>query len=243
MSCSYSEDNRWRHLLLLMCQSEPNWLTKQRLLFRWLANLNIKRNLTSMFINKDLPSTHLLFINSFSSWSEWRKQSVVDCRRKVTKWTGLIVLANHNRSRESNEPITILRAIAGSQLKARENNCKQFSFWLAKNIAISKNVVGENDECQLSNGDCTTERKCGYWILIGNKLPWYRLHTVPTFDGESYGLSLLSRDQLAVRKAVSIGIFTKHDVDGSENVIWKCHFAFLQSSFNYSKSLCLKNAL
>ena len=28
--------------------------------------------------------------------------------------------------------------------------------------AISKNVVGENEECQLSNGNCTTERKCGY---------------------------------------------------------------------------------
>ena len=28
--------------------------------------------------------------------------------------------------------------------------------------AISKNVVGENDECQLSNGDLTTEKKCGY---------------------------------------------------------------------------------
>ena len=28
--------------------------------------------------------------------------------------------------------------------------------------AISKNVVRENDECQLSNGDCTTEKKCGY---------------------------------------------------------------------------------
>ena len=27
---------------------------------------------------------------------------------------------------------------------------------------ISKNVVGENDECQLSNGDCTNEKKCGY---------------------------------------------------------------------------------
>ena len=27
--------------------------------------------------------------------------------------------------------------------------------------AISKNVVGENDECQLSNGDCTTEKKYG----------------------------------------------------------------------------------
>ena len=28
--------------------------------------------------------------------------------------------------------------------------------------AISRNVVGENDECQLSNGDCTTEKNCGY---------------------------------------------------------------------------------
>ena len=33
---------------------------------------------------------------------------------------------------------------------------------LIPNIAISKNVVRENDECQLSNGDCTTEKKCGY---------------------------------------------------------------------------------
>ena len=28
-------------------------------------------------------------------------------------------------------------------------------------IAISKNVVRENDECQLSNGDCTIEKKFG----------------------------------------------------------------------------------
>ena len=27
---------------------------------------------------------------------------------------------------------------------------------------------------------------------------------------------------------------SKHDVDGSENVIWKCNFAFLQLFFNYS---------
>ena len=27
---------------------------------------------------------------------------------------------------------------------------------------VSKNVVRENDECQLSNGDYTTEKKCGY---------------------------------------------------------------------------------
>ena len=34
---------------------------------------------------------------------------------------------------------------------------------------------------------------------------------------------------------------SKHDDDGSENFIWKCNFAFLQLSSNYSKSLCLKN--
>ena len=33
---------------------------------------------------------------------------------------------------------------------------------IIKYIAISKNVVRENDEFQLSNGDCTTEKKCGY---------------------------------------------------------------------------------
>ena len=32
---------------------------------------------------------------------------------------------------------------------------------LRVHIAISKNVVRENDECQLSNGDYTTEKKCG----------------------------------------------------------------------------------
>ena len=36
---------------------------------------------------------------------------------------------------------------------------------------------------------------------------------------------ILSRGQLAVRKAVSVGSLNKHDVDGSENVIWKCHFS------------------
>ena len=51
---------------------------------------------------------------------------------------------------------------------------------------------------------------------------------------------MLSRGQLAVRKAISVESLSKHDVDGSEIVIWKCHFALLQS-FNYSKSLCLKN--
>ena len=113
-------------------------------------------------------------------------------------------------------------------------------------IAISKNVVGENDECQLSNGDCTTERKCGYWILIGNKLPWYRLHTVPTFDGESWFV-MWSRGQLAVRKAVSVeslkaNTASTEAITSSENVTSRfCnHLAIIQSDyawkmrFNYS---------
>ena len=53
------------------------------------------------------------------------------------------------------------------------------SVWWAY-TPISKNVVGKNDECQLSNGDCTTEKNCGYWILKGSNLPWCRLHIVPT---------------------------------------------------------------
>ena len=40
-----------------------------------------------------------------------------------------------------------------------------------------------------------------------------------------------------------IGSSSKHNVDGSENVTWKCNFAFLQSFFNYSKSLCLKKCV
>ena len=39
----------------------------------------------------------------------------------------------------------------------------------------------------------------------------------------------------------NVGSLSKHDVNGSENVIWKYNFAFLQSFFNYSKSLCLIN--
>ena len=38
-----------------------------------------------------------------------------------------------------------------------------------------------------------------------------------------------------------LGSLSKHDVDERENVIGKCNFAFLQSFFNYSNSLCLKN--
>jgi len=31
-------------------------------------------------------------------------------------------------------------------------------------LTISKNVVGEKGECHLSNGNCTTEKNCGFHI-------------------------------------------------------------------------------
>ena len=35
-------------------------------------------------------------------------------------------------------------------------------------IPISEKVVGENGDWQLSNGECTTERNCGFLILMVN---------------------------------------------------------------------------
>ena len=100
---------------------------------------------------------------AFLSFIFFFRPSIV-CRRVFNKSIILLGLAGY-------EMIITISALRAS---------------LVIHTAISKNVVGENDECQWSNGDCTTEKKCGYWILIGNKLPWCRLHTVPSFDGESY---------------------------------------------------------
>ena len=54
---------------------------------------------------------------------------------------------------------------------------------------------------------------------------------------------MLNRGQLDVRKAVSVGSLSKHDVDVGENVIRKCRFAFLRSSFSYSVIMPEKCAL
>ena len=42
--------------IVIMCQPEPYWLAKERvLLLGGLQILNIKRNLTSVFVNRYLP--------------------------------------------------------------------------------------------------------------------------------------------------------------------------------------------
>ena len=49
---------------------------------------------------------------------------------------------------------------------------------------------------------------------------------------------ILSRGQLAVCEAVTVGSLRKHDVDWSENVVWNCHFPdiFWNSCVNSSMS-------
>ena len=42
--------------------------------------------------------------------------------------------------------------------------CTCIAVYLDVYTPISKNVVGENGEWQLSNGNCTTERNCGFYI-------------------------------------------------------------------------------
>ena len=72
---------------------------------------------------------------------------------------------------------------------------------------ISKNVVGENGEWQLSNGNCTTERNCGFHI-------WYA-KTMSSWRGTKPGSS------------------SNHDDDGNKNPtnlhIWQWKTVFLHA--------------
>ena len=66
------------------------------------------------------------------------------------------------------------------------------------------------------------------WIFTARAAPLFFLHLQPTI--------LVSSDVVGTL----LGSLSNHDGDGSENVIRKCNFAFLQSFFNYSNSLSLK---
>ena len=63
---------------------------------------------------------------------------------------------------------------------------------------ISKNVVGENGEWQLSNGNCTIERNCGFHI-------WYA-KTMSSSRGAKLG-SLSNQDDDGNKKTPQIYIF------------------------------------
>ena len=45
-----------------------------------------------------------------------------------------------------------------------QGKVKPFSWTKKIHTPISENVVGENGEWQLSDGNCTTERNCGFHI-------------------------------------------------------------------------------
>ena len=50
----------------------------------------------------------------------------------------------------------------------------------------------------------------------------------------------LAQCMCRVGRGIKIRKFKVH-VDDSENVIWKCNFAFVQSFFNYSQSFGLQD--
>ena len=53
----------------------------------------------------------------------------------------------------------------------------------------------------------------------------------------------LGGKKLSIIRYFSLENLSKHDVDSSKNLIWKCNFTFLQSFVNYLKSSCLQNVL
>ena len=69
---------------------------------------------------------------------------------------------------------------------------------------------------------------------------WCRLVLLSVLNSAHYWNPLRVRLLLFCHH-MSIGSLSKHNVDRSVNVIWKCDFAFLQLFLNYSNSLCLKN--
>ena len=80
------------------------------------------------------------------------ERKLFSSKKEVTFRSGLthgVKRIYQRMARQRTLPISIQLRTSGVQLTK-------------EHIAISKNVVGENVECQLSNGDCTTEKKCGY---------------------------------------------------------------------------------
>ena len=90
-----------------------------------------------------------------------------------------------------------------------------------KYTAISKNV-GENDECQLSNGDCTTKKKCGYWVLMANKLHYAgSIHCRPSMANHTVCLvkPRTSSENVASRFCNHLPIIKSH-------YAWKMRFKY-----------------
>ena len=79
---------------------------------------------------------------------------------------------------------------------------------------ISKNVVGDNGEWQLSNENCTTERNCGFHI-------WYA-------------------KTMSSSRGAKLGSSSNHDDDGNRNPknlhIWHWKTVFLHASFDILKT-------
>ena len=95
-------------------------------------------------------------------------------------------------------------------------------------------------ECAMYAGHCKTFcylRERGFLSDLNNQPPREWITRLRESRCENFS------EEVCPGTPLGIGSLSKRDVDESENVIWKCDFAFLQSFFNYANSLCLKNVL
>ena len=87
------------------------------------------------------------------------------------------------------------------------------------------------------------------WFQFNSRIVWTHFASVRTLNNSEMIAEIRSyifiwrsccrRRRVCLNSL--IGSLRKHDVDGSENVIWKCNFSFLQSFLNCSRPSRLQN--
>ena len=101
----------------------------------------------------------------------------------------------HNKRQPSFQTRPTMRRI-WSEMFLKPDNNKVWKLWQLSIIySYFKKCCRGERRMSIVERRLHDWKECGYWILIRNNLPWCRLHIVPTFDGESYGLSIIFRIQ------------------------------------------------
>ena len=192
-------------------------------------------------------------------WSACERQ-----RYHANKIKGLSKLCFLSLGREAEGNISHTRPFVVSPRFSNESSTNEKDAWgckcgCVKTSSIEKQLTSVCRAC-LKNVACLSflhEQRwyyvnyAAYVELLTSKSRCFRkLREHITFQ-RSFGFHLFQRGiasaspKAHVRhdcfQPIILGSFSKYDVDESENVKWKCDFAFLQLFVNYSNSLFLKN--
>ena len=127
--------------------------------------------------------------------------------------------------------------LPSSMLKLPNNYCAARTARISANIfEVLCITTTWNHQIWDFNGNVSIQLRilhslCSSWNLSDNQ----RKRHFFLFSNRGHTQGQRHR-QLQRRRHKTIGSLRKHNVDGSENVIWKCNFSFPQSFLNYSKS-------